>query len=153
MTLRRTQRRCGARPRARGLTLLEVLVAMLVAAAGFGALMTALSQSKRAQAGAGRAERELALARTLLEQGFVRALPEQGRSQVSSGVERWVGVTDGLPWTVETVATTMHARDLRTRGATQPEPLTPGGASPDPLVPTEILRVEVGRVKLSATRW
>ncbi len=156
MTTRPTVRRPGARRgrRPAAFTLLEVLVAMLVAAAGFGALMTALSQSKRAQSSAGRAEHELAIARTLLEQAFVGALPVTGHSRVSTGVERWTGVTDGVPWTVETVATTMRGRDLRKRGDAQPTPLVTGEeASPEPLIPTDLLRVEVGRVKLSATRW
>lgn len=146
--------RRGRRGRAAGLTMLETMIALLLAAAGFGAIMTALSQSKRAEASATRAERELALARNLLEQAFVGALPQTLRTRPSTGVERWTGVTDGIPWRVETHATVMKGFDLRKRDPALAALAAPSeGEAGGPLFTADLLQVDVGRVTLSAARW
>lgn len=146
--------RRGRRGRAAGLTMLETMIALLVAAAGFGAIMTALSQSKRAEASATRAERELALAKNLLEQAFVGALPQTLVTRPSAGVERWTGVTDGIAWQVETHATVMKGFDLRKRDPALAALAIPSeGDAGGPVFTADLLRVHVGRVTLSAARW
>lgn len=143
-----------ARGGARGLTMLETMIALLVASAGFAAILVALTQAKRAESATARAERELALARNLLEEAIVGALPQALRTTPESGLERWIGETDGLPWRVEARATLMRGADLRKRDPA----LAFLGSDPDqesggPVFTADLLRVDVGRVSLSAARW
>jgi Tfp pilus assembly protein PilV len=127
------------------MTLLEVMIALLIAAAGFGALMSALAQAKRSETRAASAERELALARALLEEACVGALPVAEKKPAGSGVERWTGVTNGMPWVAE-----IHAGAMRGFDATAPEGR---GDEQGPLLVMDEVRVEVGRVSLSTVRW
>lgn len=136
----------------RGLTMLEVMVALLIATAGFGALLSGLTGARRSEMRASDAAAELALARSLLEEAFVGALPPEARTSPSVGVERWTGKAGGHGWTVEVRSTLMRGADLA-----KPEAGRGGvgldGEPTDPMIPVELVRVEVGRVTLSSTRW
>ena len=136
--------------RRRGLTMLEVIVALLIASAGFGMVMTALSQAKRAQGRSASADRELAVARTLIEEAYLNALPIEQATSPSTGVRRWSGVEGGVPWIVEVRSGVVQgivperSRDL--------VGLSSADASP-PLVQMDMVVVEAGRVRLSTVRW
>lgn len=134
----------------RGLTLIEVIVAMLIASAGFGLIMTSLAQARRSAGRVAAVDRELALARTLIEESFVNALRPEDATRPAAGVRRWAGATNGIPWTVE-------VRSGVTQGITIERPSdqvgVTAGEQPTGLMPMDILTVEAGRVRLSTVTW
>lgn len=123
---------------------------MLIASAGFGLIMTSLAQAKRSAGRVAAVDRELALARTLIEESFVNALKPEDASRPAAGVQRWAGASNGVPWTVE-------VRSGVAQGLTIERPAdqvgVTAGEQPSGLMPMDILTVEVGRVRLSTIKW
>lgn len=137
-------------------TLLEVLVALLIAAAGFGGVLTALAGAQRAQRNADEASVELSVARQVLEEAWLGVLPAEsylGRRE--DGADEWRGVRDGLSWTVTSVLTATGAMNAEPREYLAARGGRALGQRPGESIalPMEIVRCRVGRVELSTVRW
>lgn len=125
------------------------MVALLIAAAGFGGVFMALVQSQKATVRAAQADRELTLARQLVEEAGLGLLPyELMVISGERGTERWAGERDGLTWvvTVRSVATP-PTHDGR-------EPGDPPRSEDDAYyILMEIVKAEVGAVTLRTVKW
>lgn len=142
-----------ARPAAgRGFTLLEALLALLIASAGFAAVLTALASAQKAQRAADDAQRALLLARTVLEEAFVGALPAENAVRDESGLTRWEGVRDGLQWSV--VSRFSATRGMNLEGFAGAQEAVVGRPADAPaLLPMERITARVGSVELTTVRW
>lgn len=131
--------------------MLEVVVALLIASAGFGVVMTTLVQAKRAGARSAAADRELAVARTLIEEAFVNALPADQSRAEGPGVRVWSGTTDGVPWTVTLRSVVAPGMEIE-RHAELGQAPPPTQALPR-LVQLDLVTAQAGRVTLTTSRW
>ncbi len=144
------KRRRAAR---RGFTLFEVLVALLIAAAGFGAILSGLAGAQRARERAAEARRELEVAQALVEQAFLGVLPEDAYvGRLDGAADTWKGVRDGVEWTVRIAASA-------TRGMNTGNPNERLGgrasvdAGPGALLEMRTVQVTAGRVDLTTVQW
>ena len=140
-------RRIPHRRTLRAFTLLEAMVALLIATAGFAGVFMALVQSQRAQTRTAQAEVELVLARQLIEEACLGLLPpEQGALTEERGVQRWTGVRNGVPWvvTVRAVATRPAHDEPTTQARTRES---------EAYVLMEVVTAEVGAVSLRTVKW
>ena len=137
---------------ARAVTLLEVLVALVIAVAGLSVAIGSIAQSQRASAVTERAARELALARTIIAEAFLGVLPEEliAESRGASTVWRGAG-PDGLAWEAE-ILVTLNA-GFNARAAQRDEGLGQVGGFGAGQMPVEMITVRVGGVELRTTRW
>ena len=141
------------RVRRPGFTLFEVLVALLIAAAGFGAILSGLAGAQRARERATEARRELEVAQALIEQAFLGVLPEDayvGRLDGSS--DTWKGVRDGVDWTVRIAAGATRGMNTMASGE-QLGGRASADAGPGALLEMRTVHVTAGRVDLTTVQW
>lgn len=147
--------RAARRVSARAFTLLEALIAILIAAAGFAGIFTALAQSQKVQIQSQRADADLALARTLIEDACLGLLPLELRVVAGDGgVDRWQGVSDGRVWTVTMRSLPVRPGEVDAQSARAAERRRPtddaeGGA----FILMDIVTCEVGGVTLTTVKW
>lgn len=145
----------GRRRARRGFTLLEVLVALLIAAGGFGAVLAGLAGAQRAGQRADEARRELEVARALVEEAFLGVLPQDsyiGRAE--KGGDEWKGERSGVEWTVRVLSTA--TRGMNTVGSNEPLGGRVSGVvdpSAEILLEMRLIQVRAGRVDISTVQW
>lgn len=145
----------GRRRARRGFTLLEVLVALLIAAGGFGAVLAGLAGAQRAGQRADEARRELEVARALVEEAFLGVLPKEafvGRAE--QGGDEWKGERSGVDWTVRVIASA--TRGMNTVDGDQPLGGRVSGIveqSSEILLEMRVIQVRAGRVDISTVQW
>ncbi|MBL0921332.1 MAG: type II secretion system protein [Phycisphaerales bacterium] len=148
--------RCSSADRARrvrarrGFTLLEVLVALLIAAAGFGAVLAGLAGAQRASRRAEEGRRELEVARALVEEAFLGVLPADafvGRAP-EGGADEWQGQRAGVDWTVR-----VGVSATRGMNTAQEAPALGSRGGEDTLLEMRVIHVRAGRVELSTVQW
>lgn len=140
---------------ARGFTLLEVLVALLIAAAGFGAVLAGLAGAQRASVRADEARRELEVARGLVEEAFLGVLPVDsyvGR-EPEGAADSWKGERNGVEWTVRVTATATGAMNSADRAERLGARASADQQQPDVLLEMRVIEVRAGRVELSTVQW
>ena len=145
----------GRRRAPRGFTLLEVLVALLIAAAGFGAVLAGLAGAQRAGMRADDARRELEVARTLVEEAFLGVLPADayvGRKP-ESAADEWKGQRNGVDWTVRVVASATRGMNTSIPGERLGGRAAAEQDQPDMLLEMRVIEVRAGRVELSTVQW
>lgn len=138
-----------------GFTLLEVLVALLIAAAGFGAVLAGLAGAQRAGLRADEARRELEVARGLVEEAFLGVLPVDayvGREPEGSA-DAWKGERNGVAWTVRVIATATGGMNTSVPGERLGGRASREERQPDMLLEMRVIEVRAGRVELSTVQW
>lgn len=140
------------RARRAGVSLLEVLVSLVIAVAGLSVAIAAIAQSERSATVIERTNRELELARTVIEEAFLGVLPEEAIVESSASTTLWRGrAADGLEWEallIATVSSGFNARQADGRGGLGEV----AGIGPGQM-PIELITVRVGSVELRTTRW
>ena len=140
------------RARRAGVSLLEVLVSLVIAVAGLSVAIAAIAQSERSAMVIERTHRELALARTVIEEAFLGVLPEELIVDSSGAVTRWRGRTaDGLEWEAVVVATISDGFNARTPAGDAGLGEVAGFGTGQ--MPLELVTVRVGSVELRTSRW
>src|SRR5690606_33599350 len=95
---------------ARGVSLLEALVALSIAVAGLAVALTAVAQSARASEAVERSRREVALAKALVEEAFLGLMSEEQKAESTASADIWRGVDErGLGWEVTITSSLMGA--------------------------------------------
>lgn len=136
----------------RGVTLLEVLVAMVIAVAGLSVAIGAIAQSQRSSLIVERTSEELALARTVIEEAFLGTLPDDAISESAGSSTTWSGTTaSGLAWEAEVRTTVTSGFNV---GAINADAgLGQVGSMSAGQMPIELITVRVGSIELRTTRW
>jgi type II secretory pathway pseudopilin PulG len=145
--------RCSSAKGRTGFTLFEVLVALLIAAAGFGAILSGLAGAQRASERAGEARRELRVAQSLIELAYLGDLPPDAYVGGADGeADTWKGEREGVAWSV-----TISASATRGMNTASPDERLGGrprlAGEPEPLLEMRVVRVRAGRVELTTVQW
>jgi type II secretory pathway pseudopilin PulG len=137
---------------ARGVSLLETLVALSIAVAGLAVALTAVAQSARASEAVERSRREVALAKALVEEAFLGLMSEEQKAESTASADIWRGVDErGLAWEVTITSSLMGAFNARADGAEAGLGQIQGVAPGQMVV--EMITVRVGSTELRTTRW
>ncbi len=136
----------------RAVSLLETLVALTLAVAGLSVALAAISQSIRASAVIERAKVETALARSLIEEAFLRLPQDEDRAESTDTADYWRGVSpEGIPWEIQIRSTLIGAFNARSAGSDyglgQARGVAPGQMAVDMII------VRAGNTELRTTRW
>lgn len=133
------------------MTLVEVLVALTIAAGGLGAILVALTQAQRIELAIERVDVETELAQSLLEEAYVNALPVEAWAPLEDlpGVQRWVGVANGVEWEVTVSTSAMRSLvDERSRSESLED-----RRRPPVLLAMDVITCRAGGTTLRTVRW
>lgn len=136
----------------RAVSLLETLVALTLAVAGLSVALAAITQSIRASQVIERSKAETALARSLVEEAFLRLPQENERAESTETADFWRGVSpEGIPWEIEVRSTLIGAFNARSvnsdYGLGQARGVAVGQMAVDMII------VRAGNTEVRTTRW